>query len=430
MYSSTKNESKNKSQKFSSVTVQPNSEIQQKSQQQQPHHSQLQYHKIQGIIVEKELPQKYWKPILNPETHSHEKVEPRDDYLSEYYDEIEETATIPLTSLRPAVRVIKRPFLPSRGGNINPRGLLPVGSKAQVSIREENPLKHNIKLHTTTVSSFNDQDEKNNKKQTYNNYKNAQQSEVTQKQQNQQITDNYELSGSKSAIHVPDINIPKTQTEIQSSSIPHKTISSWTTDYKTKEQNNEANTQENKQQARNNIRIAENDNSNIYSSFYKNDDLQEQLSLNGNFKVKQKINEVTHHNLQDIPENEYDVTLNEALTPNISQEQSIPSGFVLPLHRQFGRDAILQSSENTYKFSIPLNHQHQQQKHLLQHTQLQHQMEQQTTFEPSALLVKSSESVKNIDRDQAAYFRIPDTIQINESQYREQKTHWDDYTGF
>lgn len=147
---------------------------------------------------------------------------------------------------------------------------------------------------------------------------------------------------------------------------------------------------------------------NLYSSTYKNDDILNQPTGPENLKAKQRLNEVTHR-LQDIPESEYDVTLNEALTPTLNQESSLPSGFVLPLHRQLGRDAVLQSSENNYQFSRPLNN-HQEEKPFIPSPQ----------FIPLAIN----------ERPRTVYYRTPETIHISGSQYRQQRGPWHDYTGY
>lgn len=78
----------------------------------------------------------------------------------------------------------------------------------------------------------------------------------------------------------------------------------------------------------------------------------------GSTVVKSQVNSVKQPNevvsrLQDIPESEYDVTLNDALTPTLSQESSLPSGFILPLHRQLEKDTNLQSSQRNYLFTRP-----------------------------------------------------------------------------
>ena len=455
---------KDRSQKFSFVPSQPKSEAQlqlqqQTEQQQQPKqqqpqkHSQAQYHKTPEVTTEKETPQKYWKPTSPPENQNREKVEePVDDYGSEYYDEAEEPAIVPMPPPRPTIRVIKRPFLPSRGGNPNPRGLSPVGSKAPTSPRrEENPIKHYIKPQTTTVAYTPEEEVKaglqedyrnknrnyDSKHQNYNNYKNNQQPDLIQKEL-QPTNDNYDAPVTRPELRRPEPEIPKRRPETQEVTVPQKSTS-WNNDYAVQEQNNEASNQGIDQQNRGITRPHQSENTNLFSSSYKNQDPQEQLALNGNYKAKQKINEVTHHNLQDIPESEYDVTLNEALTPNLSQEPNLPSGFVLPLHRQLGRDTILQPSENTYKFSRPLNaQQHQQQKQqqrqLAQH-QVQQQVQtqqvpQQSAFIPSTQFGQSAALTRNPERGKTVYYRTPETIQISGTQYRQQRGHWGDYTGF
>ncbi|XP_011503490.1 PREDICTED: uncharacterized protein LOC105366670 [Ceratosolen solmsi marchali] len=415
-------ESKNRLQKYSFLTMKPKLEVQQQQEHEQKYF-QIQSHKIPEITTEKEFFQKYWKSKMHGETHNREK-ELFNDYSSEYYDDIEEPAIIPLSLIQPTVRIIKRPFLPSRGGNPNPRGLLPVGSKAQTSRQEENPLKHYIRLQTTTTSYLDDDCAKDvlkkdyhnqsliyDNKHTYNNYKNLQQSEVN---------NNYNFSESKPIVHRLKLDITKNQTEIQSQLIPHKTLSSWTTNYKVQEQESEAKVQGNEQQVKDNIQYSQNHNTKIYNLSYKNDEIQDQLSVNGNLKVKQKINEVTHHNLQDIPESEYDVTLNEALTPNVSQEPSMPSGFVLPSHPRFGKDPILQSSENINKYSTPFNQQHQQLQQEAQH-QLQQQIEQtklQSAFGFNTQLEKSLEITKRVDKRKPVYFRTPDIVKIYGKQFK------------
>ena len=151
------------------------------------------------------------------------------------------------------------------------------------------------------------------------------------------------------------------------------------------------------------------ENSKVYASTFKNDEAEEQPTGPQSYRVKQRLNEVTHR-LQDIPESEYDVTLNDALTPTLNQEANLPSGFVLPLHRQLGRDAVLQSSENNYKVSTnPVNQ--QQQKPFVSDSQ----------FLPA---------VNNNDRLRTVYYRTPETIQIGGAQYRPQRGSWHDYTGY
>ncbi|KAJ8679385.1 hypothetical protein QAD02_015172 [Eretmocerus hayati] len=432
-------DSKDRNQKYSYVTVAPKIEPQEQ-QEPQKYDTQSRYQKVQEVSsTERELPQKYWKTTLPPETYtqSRDKDEPIEDYPSEYYDDVEEPAIIPVPPPRPTVRVVKRPFLPSRGGNPNPRGLSPVGSKALTSSnRDENPLKQYVKQQTLTTtttttttttpapfvsysslpqdtrgdqqSEFVSKPRPYDVKPAYNAYKTLQQVEAVQKQyQPHLVNDKYELT-TKPAQRLPELNgLSKRRPEVldQESRITQKTTSSWSNDYGTQSQRiNDARESQgvtDQQVTRN----PQNDNSDLYSpNAYKNVDPQEQFGLTGNnYQAKQKINEVTHHNLQDIPESEYDVTLNEALTPNLSQEPSLPSGFVLPLSRQFHRDAILQPSENSYKVSR------------LQHNPF---------IQPQASIARNSNTAET------SYYRTPETIPIaGNNQYRQQR-QWSDYSPF
>ena len=135
-------------------------------------------------------------------------------------------------------------------------------------------------------------------------------------------------------------------------------LAKWPSEEFSNQQSNEGNVQVSGS-FRNKGRLTVTENSKVYASTFKNDEAEEQPTGPQSYRVKQRLNEVTHR-LQDIPESEYDVTLNDALTPTLNQEANLPSGFVLPLHRQLGRDAVLQSSENNYKVSTnPVNQQQQ-----------------------------------------------------------------------
>lgn len=421
-----------------------------KSENPLKHFARPSYSQEPEQVTPKDLPNKYWKPIPRPETPTQEKEESNDEYSSEYYDETEETTTA-ATSPKPSVRVVKRPFLPSRGGNPNPRGLLPVGSKATTSSRRDeyvSPFK-TVKPQDVVTSNYRDlekpkerltehhQDNKD-RNQQYHDNKDRNQHYQENKDVNQQYQedkervrhryhedknksednkrqyDNYKLGEvdiqpkqqqDEYEIARPNTHRPEIEPLRKRPDVPEKSTPNWA-DYRVHEETNEATGQglpltSAVPQFRGNHRHLQTENPNLYSSSYKNDE------------VKQRINEVTHK-LQDIPESEYDVTLNEALTPSLNQESNLPSGFALPLHRQQGRDTILQSSENNYKFSRPLNQQQPQQK----------------TFLPSQQFVPSAGIGRNDnERPKPVYYRNPE-IQISGVQYRQQRGPWQDYTGF
>lgn len=349
----------------------------------------VKYYQKEQTTTEKDS--KYWKPTLPPQ----DKEEPLEDYPSEYYDDVEEPAIVPIPPPRPTpARVTKRPFLPSRGGNPNPRGLSPVGSKAlPFPRRDETPVKSYVKptLQTTTEDNSKAYQEEYKprpyeNKQTYN-YNGKQQTE--QKPQSQ---------GESYDRRRPEPELPKTT--------PQK--HSWSpTDY-----NEQISSVQRQPQP------PQNDNSNLYSSSYKTSQEEAQDQNNNSYKAKQKFNEVTHPNLHDIPESEYDVALNEALTPNLSQEPSLPSGFVLPLHRQFNRDALLQPSENNYKISRPVIQQQQQ------------PQSQKQQFAQVAQFAAAPQSPSISPRNSDYRSSAQDNVQISGTQYRQQRAHWADYTGY
>ncbi|XP_012270138.1 zinc finger CCCH domain-containing protein 13 [Orussus abietinus] len=373
------------------------------------------------------------------EEYAHRQTPSGDEYSSEYYDDLAEEDP-PAPPPRTAVRVVKRPFLPSRGGNPHPRGLSPVGTKApgrgtatykseeekslgRVPARE--PAKSDYLEEDPEEEVDPPRDSKNRPldgKQLYDAYK-VIQTDMQQKHRGEDA----EQSGNRPAARRPlDLQSERAQEEeeVQQSETPgsgrgapgqrrpeeEKPAAKWPS-YMVEERQSEEDVQ--RSQGPRNSRPQATEPS-LYSATFKTEEGPEQPSGPGSLKVKQRINEVTHP-LQDIPESEYDVTLNDALTPTLNQETSLPSGFVLPLHRQLGRDPVLQSSENNYQVSQPLGQQQQQ----------QHQ--QDKPFVPSPQFVPSGVGG---DRSRTVYFRTPETIHIGGSQYRQQRGPWHDYTGY
>ncbi|XP_018399691.1 PREDICTED: zinc finger CCCH domain-containing protein 13 [Cyphomyrmex costatus] len=366
-----------------------------------------------------------------------------DEYSSEYYDEpLEEPPSPPPP--RTTVRIVKRPFLPSRGGNPNPRGLLPVGSKASHSPRrdEETTTDHRGTLGENDYRNYYVQEEQEDNrninhqesplrpdnKQTYDAYK-AVQSDLQKKQRQEE----YDSAISRPVLRKPieknnEEEVSRDPEDLSNSSKGYSTQNQsydsrshqsenltpkWIENYSSEKHANVGNVQTSSgSPIRSKVRLSSIETTpTIYSSTYRNEDIQDLPSGPGSYRAKQRINEVTHR-LQDIPESEYDVTLNDALTPTLVQEANLPSGFVLPLHRQLGRDTVLQPSENNYKLSRPINQQQQQQ-------------HQQKSFIPNQFLP----SISNNDRSRTVYYRTPEAIQISGAQYRQQRP-WQDYTTY
>lgn len=377
------------------------------------------------------------------EQNQHQVAYP-DEYSSEYYDEpLEEPPSPPPP--RTTVRIVKRPFLPSRGGNPNPRGLLPVGSKAPHSSRRDEETttdNHRSTLSENEYRGFYVQEEqednrnvnqqesslRSDDKQMYDAYK-AVQSDLQKKQRQEE----YDSAISRPALRKPieknEEEVSRGPEDLSNSSRGYSTQNQsydsrshqsenltpkWIENYSSEKH---ANVQTSSgSPIRSKVRLPETT-PNMYSSTYRNEDIQDLPSGPGSYRAKQRINEVTHR-LQDIPESEYDVTLNDALTPTLVQEANLPSGFVLPLHRQLGRDTVLQPSENNYKLTRPII---QQQQQPLQ--QQQHQP-QQKSFAPSPQFLPTS--ISNSDRSRTVYYRTPEAIQVSGAQYRQQRP-WQDY---
>lgn len=360
----------------------------------------------------------------------HYQASSMEEYSQEYYDEPEDPPTPPP---RTAVRIVKRPFLPSRGGNANPRGLSAVGSKATTPKREEDRVTErtalqerpkNYYLHEPVEDSSrgSDQDSKAQpeEKESYDPYKTVQ-----TENQHERRPEEYDTTIVRPAIRRPldrqreeETQKPVEETFVRGSKQGQDrqnyeeglTNDKWSTeDYSILAEGNEGSAQPPSSSLRGKGRLTASESPSIYGSTLKNEENQEHPTGPGSFRVKQRINEVTHR-LQDIPESEYDVTLNDALTPTLNQEANLPSGFVLPLHRQIaGRDAVLQSSENNYKVSRPVNQQPQK------------------PFVPSPQFLPA---VSNNDRLRTVFYRQPETIHISGTQYRQQRGPWHDYTGY
>ncbi|KAL6262402.1 hypothetical protein P5V15_007489 [Pogonomyrmex californicus] len=383
---------------------------------------------------------------------SHHQVAYPDEYSSEYYDEpLEEPPSPPPP--RTTVRIVKRPFLPSRGGNPNPRGLSPVGSKAPQSTRrdEETTTDHRSSLGENEHRGYYVQEEqednrninhqesflRSDNKQTYDAYKTVQ-SDLQKKQRQ----DEYDSATSRTALRRPteksnEEEVSRGSEDLSNSSRGYSSQNQsydlrnrqealqpkWIENYSSDKYADVGNAQTSSgSPIRSKVRLLSESTPNIYSSTYKSEDIQDLPSGPGSYRAKQRINEVTHR-LQDIPESEYDVTLNDALTPTLIQEANLPSGFVLPLHRQLGRDTVLQPSENNYKLSRPVNQQQQQQQQQSQ----QHQHQHQKSFVPSPQFLPTS--ISNNDRGRTVYYRTPEAIQVSGAQYRQQRP-WQDYTAY
>ncbi|XP_015110878.1 uncharacterized protein LOC107037068 isoform X2 [Diachasma alloeum] len=309
-----------------------------------------------------------------------------EDYSDDYYDEPEYPPSPPP---RTAVRIVKRPFLPSRGGNPNPRGLYPVGGKAPELRKEVNHSKSEKTGDDQRNSGVDD-------KRVYDAYK-VIQADAQQKRPDFERTvvrRPVEAAREGDAIQVDNAGFNGVQRRPDEDDSERKPAVPW---------NGEE------------VHRGHTESSSSYGSSYTTEANRVDVTGPSGPGGKQRINEVSHQ-LQDIPESEYDVTLNEALTPAFNQESSLPSGFVLPLHRQLNRDPVIQSSENNYKISRPYNAQGAQQG--------------QKSFVPSSQFLPLARIPGNDERSGSVqYYRTPEAVH-GASQYRPSRAPWHDYTGY
>lgn len=213
---------------------------------------------------------------------------------SEYYDEPEE---LPASSPRTTLRIVKRPFLPSRGGNPNPRGLKQVGSRVESRPDEE---RSSVRF-SSRINSQEDNAEYSGRKQPYDAYRTV-----------------------KSDVRLPEGESADEEVEARPQS------------RRLQKEDSPSDLQED---------------ANREESASPDVVTTDAESSRGPSPDRRPDDAV--HRLQDIPESEYDVTLNDALTPTLTQESNLPSGFILPLHRRPEVDTNLQSSQRNYLFTRP-----------------------------------------------------------------------------
>lgn len=423
------------------------------------------------------------KDVNKPKNEAEEYSSLEDDYDEPEYQ------PAPPPPPRTAVRIVKRPFLPSRGGNPNPRGLSPVGSKAPESFRKEeaslgrgsankssqghSEVHRAPEAHGNVEKSHDSSDA--NERRNYDAYK------LVQKDENQKTrSEDYEEVLSRPATRRPAEN-PRREDEKQSTMGPaptertrsqsqlpripeketvdsrdsglrnvpgrysetrgnssgrEKSIGTWNSqEYRSEHgdvRREPEPTPSGNNGSPNHAKSRFTETPSYYDSSYtrepSNDRESQPIFPSGNVATsKQTLNEVvTHDRLQDIPESEYDVTLNEALTPSFNnQETNLPSGFVLPIHRQLSREPILQSTENSYKVSRPYNQ---------QTSSSQNQPQQQKPFVASPQFLPlagiGSPAVGNERSRSVQYFRTPEAVHVTGPQYRHQRGPWHDYTGY